>query len=229
MTIDVARRFAAAAVMAFLGVGTAGAQDAGAYVGGAGMLSTQDSHRQGSAPSLPKTGAGGTAMGVTVEAGAFLTRRFALGIEVSFPDRFMSMQEIDYTRVFQYESRHRDLAISGIFRATAGSARRVRLGIVGGGGVVQESTWQRRREQAGPLPTFPPVFGPYSEEYSFARWTVAALAGADVEIAITPHVALVPQMRVHFVRRSEDPSQPGWALGLSSVVLRPAIGVRAAF
>jgi hypothetical protein len=55
------------------------------------------------------------------------------------------------------------------------------------------------------------------------------LVGADVEIAITSHVALVPQMRAHFVRRSSDPSQLGWALGLSSVVLRPAIGVRAAF
>ena len=42
-------------------------------------------------------------------------------------------------------------------------------------------------------------------------------------------VAIVPQMRVHFIRRSDDPSQPGWALGLSSIVLRPAIGVRAVF
>ena len=103
------------------------------------------------------------------------------------------------------------------------------LGIVGGGGFVQESTRQRRRDQAGPLPTFPPVFGPYSQEYSFTRWTAAALVGADVEIAISPRVAIVPQMRVHFIRRSDDPSQPGWALGLSSIVLCPAIGVRAVF
>jgi hypothetical protein len=193
------------------------------------MLSTQGSHRQGSSPSLPTTGAGGTAIGVTVEAGAFLTPRVALGIEVSLPRRFTSTQETDYVRVFQQESRHRDISISGLFRGVAGSARRVRLGIVGGGGFVQQSTRQRRRDQEGPLPTFPPMFGPYSDEYSFTRWTVAVLVGADVEIAITSHVALVPQMRAHFVRRSSDPSQLGWALGLSSVVLRPAIGVRAAF
>jgi hypothetical protein len=158
-----------------------------------------------------------------------LTPRIALGIEVSIPLRFTAMQETDYLRVFQQESRHRDVAITGLFRGIAGSAHRIRLGMVGGGGVVQESTRQRRRDQEGPLPTFPPVFGPYSEEYSFTRWTAAALVGGDAEITITPHVAIVPQMRALFVRRSSDPSEPGWALGLSSVVLRPAIGMRAAF
>lgn len=230
MTIHGTSTLAAVVVVAALGIPRiAGAQDARVYVGGAGMLSVQGSHRQGSGPSLPTTGAGGTAIGATMEAGGFLTPRVALGIEVSVPRRFTSTQETDYLRVFQQESRHRDVAISILFRGMVGSASRVRLGVVGGGGFVQESTRQRRRDQEGPLPTFPPVFGPYSEEYSFMRWTVAALAGADVEIAIGSHVALVPQMRVHFVRRTSDPSQPGWALGLSSVILRPAIGMRAAF
>jgi hypothetical protein len=121
------------------------------------------------------------------------------------------------------------MTISGLVRAIAGSAQGVRLGIVGGGGFVQESTRQRRRDQQGPLPTFPPMFGPYSEEYSFTRWTVAALVGTDVEIAVTSRVTVVPQIRAHFVRRSSDPSYPGWALGLSSIILRPAIGLRAAF
>jgi hypothetical protein len=223
------RAFIAVVVFASLPVSSAGAQDARGYVGGAGMLSIQGSHRQGTAPSLPTTGAEGEAVGATVEAGAFLTRRVALGVEFSFPQRFASMQETDYSRVIQQQSRHRDVAISGIVRWTVGSDRRVRLGIVGGGGAVQESTRQRRRDQSGALPTFPPVFGPYSDEFSFTRWTVGVLAGADVEIAITPHVAVVPQMRAHVVRRSSDPSQPGWALGLNSVVMRPAINVRALF
>jgi hypothetical protein len=139
------------------------------------------------------------------------------------------LQQIAHLRVFQYESRHRDMTISGLFRGIAASTRVVKLGVVGGGGFVQESTRQRRRDQEGPFRTFPPVFGPYSAEYSFSRWTVAALAGVDVEIAIAPRIAVVPVIRAHFVRRSSDPSEPGWALGLGTVVLRPAIGVRAAF
>lgn len=229
MTIHLTRVVAALAAVAMYGISSAGAQDARTYVGGGGMLSTQDSHRQGSAPSLPTTGAGGTAIGVTAEAGAFLTPRVALGIEIGLPRRFTSVQEIRHLRVFQYESRHRDMTISGLFRWMVDSAHGVQLGIVGGGGFVQESTRQRRRDQVGPLPTFPPVFGPYSTEYSFTRWTVAAVLGADVAFTMTSRVAVVPQIRAHFIRRSTDPSEPGWALGLSSIVLRPAIGVRAAF
>jgi hypothetical protein len=229
MTIHPAGRLAAMAVVAALGVATASAQDAGAYAGMGGMLSIQGSHRQGSGPSLPTTGADGTSVGVTAEAGAFLTPRVAIGLEVSLPRRFTSVQETQYLRVFQQESRHRDVIVSGLLRAVINPAQRVRLGIVGGGGVVQESTRQRRRDHEGPLPTYPPVFGPYSDEYAFTRWTAAALVGADVEIAIASRVTVVPQLRVHLVRRSSDPSQQGWALGLNSVVLRPAIGVRAAF
>ena len=73
------------------------------------------------------------------------------------------------------------------------------------------------------------MFGLYSDEYSFTRWTGTALVGADVEIAIKSRVAIVPQMRAHFIRRSSDPSEPGWALGLNSIIFRPAIGVRATF
>src|SRR5688500_16730055 len=219
----------ALAAVVFFGISTAGAQTARTYVGAAGVLSVQGSHRQGTAPSLPTTGAEGTAIGLTAEAGAWLTPRVALGFEVSFPRRFRSVQQIDHLRVFQYESRHRDTAISGLFRAIVVSGHGMQLGIVGGGGYVQESTRQRRRDQAGPLPTVPPVFGPYSKEYSVTRWTAAALVGADMEVAISSRMAIVPQMRVHFIGRSDDPSEPGWALGLSSIVLRAAIGVRAVF
>jgi hypothetical protein len=172
---------------------------------------------------------GGSAIGVTVEAGGFLTPRVALGVEVSLPDRFTSTQQTNYVRVFQQESRHRDVAISGLVRRKFGSGGGVRVGIVGGGGLVQEDTLQRRRDQAGPIATFPPVFGPYSEEFAFTRWTLAALAGADVEFAVMRHVAVVPQIRAHFVRRSTSTSEQGWFLGLNSFVLRPAVGIRATF
>jgi hypothetical protein len=205
------------------------AQESKAYLGTGGFVSTQGSHRQGSAPSLPTTGAGGTTTGVALEAGVFVTARTALGVEISLPRRFTSIQETDYSRVFQQKSRHRDLALSGVVRRVLGPSSRLRVGLVAGAGVVNESTRQQRRDQQGPLPTYPPVFGPYSDEYSFTRWTLGALAGADVEMTIAPHVALVPQIRAHFIRRSSDPSEQGWALGLDPLVLRPALSIRATF
>jgi len=218
------------AMAVVIGAPTVGsAQDRGAYFGAAAMLSTQGSQRQGTAPSLPTSGAGGTAIGATLEGGRMLTTRIALGVELSLPARFTALQETDYSRVFQQESRHRDLVLSGVIREVLLSTARVKAGVVEGIGLVRESTIQRRRDQATPLPTFPPVFGPYSDQYSFSRGTLGVLVGGDVEIAVTPHLALTPGIRVHFIPRSDDPSEPGWALGLSPVVVRGAIGARVTF
>jgi hypothetical protein len=217
-------------VMVALGVpAISSAQDDRGYIGASAMLSTQSSHRQGSEPGLPTSGAGGTAIGGVIEAGGLLIPRIALGIEISAPMRFTALQETDYIRAFQQESRHRDLALSGVMREIVVSTERVRLDVVEGAGLVWESTLQRRRDEVGLLPVFPPTFGPYSNEYSFTRWTVAALAGGDLEIRVTPRIAIVPSARVHFIRRSTDPAEPGWALGLSSRVVRAAIGLRATF
>ena len=207
---------------------TVHAQERRLFAEGALMLSTETGHRQGSSPSLPTTGAGGTAVGATAELGGFLTSRLAIGAQLSLPHRYTTVQETDYSRVFQQQSRHRDLALSGVLHWSVASAGRVKIAAVGGGGVVQESTRQRQRE-AGSLPTFPPIFGPYSAEYSFTRWTVSGLAGGDGEISISPHIFVVGEIRAHFVRRTDDPSEQGWALGLSSVVWRPAVAVRAKF
>jgi hypothetical protein len=113
-----------------LGVpGISSAQDRRLYIGASAMLSTQSSHRQGSAPSLPTGGAGGTAIGVAIEGGGLLTSRIGLGIEISLPSRFTALQETDYLRVFQQESRHRDLALSGVVREIVVSKPRARLSV----------------------------------------------------------------------------------------------------
>ena len=113
-------------------------QEGPTYVGASVMVSTQDSHRQGSAPSLPTSGAGGTAIGATFEAGRMLTARIAVGAELSLPTRFTALQETDYIRVFQQESRHRDLVLSGIVREVVVPTARVQVGFVEGVGLVQE-------------------------------------------------------------------------------------------
>ena len=215
--------------VAISGPAVCSAQDGRTFFGAFAMVSTQGSDRLGTAPSLPTSGAGGTAIGATFEGGRTLAPRIALGAELSLPTRFTALQETDYSRVFQQESRHRDLVLSGVVREILVSTAHVKVGVVQGIGLVQESTIQRRRDQATLLPTFPPVFGPYSDEYAFSRVTLGVLGGGDVEIAVTRHLALAPGIRIHFIRRTDDPSEPGWALGLSSVVVRAAIGARVTF
>ena len=205
------------------------AQDGRTFFGAFAMVSTQGSNRQGTAPSLPTSGAGGTAIGATFEGGRTLAPRIALGAELSLPTRFTALQATDYGRPFQQESRHRDLVLSGVVREILVSTAHIKVGAVEGIGLVQESTIQRRRDQASPLPSFPPVFGPYSAEYAFSRVTFGVVGGGDIEIAVTRRLALVPAIRIHFIKRSDDPSEPGWALGLSPVVVRAAIGARVTF
>ena len=199
------------------------------YVGVAFHVSTQDSHRRGTAPSLPTTGAGGTAIGMVLEGGMLITDRLALGAELSVPQRFTALQQTNHLRVFQHESRHRDLALSAVMRGRLGSNRSVGLWVIGGGGVVHESTRQRRRDQATPIPTSPPVFGPYSSEYSFTRWTPAAVAGADVEVAVTRGLVMAPEFRVHLIRRRAADGSMSWLLGLEEIVFRSGVALRFVF
>ena len=151
--------FALAAVAIF-GISTAGAQTERTYVGATGMLSAQDSHRQSAAPSLPTTGAEGTAIGVTAEAGALLTPRLALGIEISFPHRFRSVAGDRSPARFSRRAatvtrRSRGCSVRSPFRGmacssesweAAGTLRKVRAS----GGAIKEDRCRRSRPCSDP-------------------------------------------------------------------------------
>ena len=81
----------------------------------------------------------------------------------------------------------------------------------------------------GPFGSFTREFKPYGPESEITRWAIGVTLGADVDVAIARHVSIVPQMRLHWVRRSTDTFDRTWFLGLSPWVLRPAIGLRAMF
>lgn len=208
----------------------AAAQEPRIYVAASGFVSTQDSHRQGMAPSLPRSGVGGTTWGVGGEFGSFVTAHVGVGIEFTLPARIDAVQETDYFRVFQTANRYRDLTLSAVARVRSRPIGPVRIAAVGGAGIVQESSLQRRREAAGSFPYMVPVeFGPYGDEIKTTRWTYGAVVGGESEIALSRHVALVPGMRVQWIRRSDDPGELMWFLGLSSLVLRPSVALRANF
>jgi hypothetical protein len=205
-------------------------QEGRVYAGASAFISTQDSHRQGTAPSLPRTGVGGTTVGGGAEFGGFVTEHVGLGVEFALPARITAVQETDYTRIFQVENRYRELTMFAVARAATRSAARIRLAAVGGAGLVQESSLQRRRDALGLFPLTPSVtFGPYSDQMTRTRWTYGVTFGGEAAIALSRHAALVPAMRVNWVHRSDDTNEPMWVLGLSSIVYRPSVGVRAYF
>lgn len=214
-----------AALALLLVGGSAVAQPTHGYAGGSFFLSTQGSHAQGTSPDLPHTGVGGTTWGVAGEIGGFLAPRFSVAFEYSLPARIDAVQEIDYFISSQTRSRYRDETMSFVARAYANAPGAVRVAIVGGGVFVRESAFQSYAY----APQLTRNFGPFGPETEVTRWTPGVTGGVDVQIAVAPHVSIVPQFRVTWVSRSDDTSQPMWLLGLDSFVLRGAVGVRATF
>ncbi len=207
----------------------AAAQDLHGYADGSFFVSTQGSHTQGTAPDLPRSGVGGTTWGGAVGVGAFAGPRFSLGAELTLPARIEAIQETDYLLTFQNRNRYRDLTIAFVARLYTPAGHRVRAAAVGGFAIVQESVRQSTAYAQGAFPFTNKTFGPFGAETEYTRWAPGVTGGADVEISIGRHAAVVPQFRATWVSRSDDPSQPMWFLGLDSLVFRGAIGVRARF
>src|SRR5438034_4623264 len=84
-------------------------------------------------------GAGGTTVGVTAEAGGFLSRTVGVTFEASIPARFDSVQE---TRDpgGPTDNQHRDIVLSGLFHSHLPSVGRLRAAIVLGPSIAYEDT-----------------------------------------------------------------------------------------
>jgi len=164
-------------------------------------------------------GAGGTTVGVTAEAGGFLSRTVGVTFEASIPARFDSVQE---TRDpgGPTDNQHRDIVLSGLFHSHLPSVGRLRAAIVLGPSIAYEDTVQ----------TYPG----YRGELQLTRWTWGVTLGADFGIQVRRNVAVVPQIRVDWIDRvhldtTSFPDVPYALLGLSSWVFRPGVGIRATF
>ncbi len=225
-------------VLLTLGAAVARAQDARGYVGGAGVFSTiQNSHPPGTSPSLPNAGVEGSAFGAAVESGWFIAPVASISAEASLPARFTSVQATNYFTSYRVENRYRDFIVSPLLRVHTRRSRPVRFEAAAGPSLIQESSIQRRADEIGRrLDLNPPTFGPYGAEKEITHWRFGVTMGAGLAIAVSSRVSVLPEMRVHWIRRSAstynsatDSFDDLWYLGLSPWVYRPAIGVRALF
>ena len=223
-------KFACAIFLLVMWPSAARGQDRRPYAGVSAMVSTQDSHRPGEPPSFPQSGVGGTALGISAEAGGFLSPALSISVEASVPGRFTSLQDTEYFSVFRTASRHRDLIFSGLFHFQLPQAGRVRTAIVIGPSVAREDTLQRT---AFDLARQPGVrsgnFGPFGPETPVTRWTVGLTGGVDIAFQAGRRVSIVPQLRIHWLQRAAQGEGLSGFLGLSEWVIRPALGVRASF
>jgi hypothetical protein len=172
----------------------------------------------------------GWAFGSNPEVGTFLSSRLSLSFELGFPARFESVQQTDHGLVWRDKHRYRDVTYSALFHYQVLGRGRFQLAAIGGPTVVREDDLSRTAFQVE-HDIITGNFLPYGNEIHGLRWTVAATGGADVTIRVSRRVQVVPQMRVHVVDRDEFTGRLGslGSLGLSSVVFRPAVGVRMTF
>jgi hypothetical protein len=210
-----------------VGIHAADAQEDRLYAGVSGMLSTQGSVSPGEGSSVPTSGVGGTALGVSGEFGTFLTPVVSLGFEASVPARFESVQE-RASPPSRIDNLHRDLVLSGLFHFNFPPTGPIRLALIAGPSVIREDTLQGT--------AFAPFgsnnFGPFGPDTSLTRWTVGLTVGADLGIQVSRHMQVVPQIRMHWVERASLDSgndSTSALLGLSSWMIRPAVGVRVGF
>lgn len=216
-------RFAVAPLVALFLAQPALAQEPRAYVGGGFMWSTQDSEAACPSSGCPKPGVGGSALGATGELGWFASPAVSVAAEVSMPARFEAIQTSGIPNQ-RFDINYRDLAISGLVRLHAPALGPIRVALVGGAGVVQESADYRTAD----APFGSSSYGPYGAEQTITRTTWDLVAGGDVELRLGRHVGVVPQVRVHWIGRAAI-GDPTGTLALGSMVWRPAVGVRARF
>jgi hypothetical protein len=211
----------------------AAAQNLPAFTGGSVMVSSQASKQLPPAGPLRSTsGVGGTAVGFTGEIGRFLAPAVSIAFEISIPSRINRVQEtsrsLSLDRI-RTENRHRDLLLSSLFRLHLLQNRSARVAFLAGPTVAREDTLRRNSTRPYLGSTVQSDFGPYVRGTKLSRWTMGIAYGADVSVDVNRNVSVVPDVRMYWIRRDNRlGGRNGW-LGLSSFVIRPAVGIRASF
>ncbi len=172
-------------------------------------------------PSLPTTGLGGSTLGVSASVDLSLSRRIAVGIEISTSSQASDHQE---ATKYLHMARLRDTILTGYARLRLRPASAVRLEPVGGASVVfSDVQIATSYLQFVPTQQYGP-FGDY-ERWPYGHRCLAVSAGIDVPIGHGRFV-FAPTFRLHYILRDSDTSDQ---IGLGRWAIRPGFGVRASF
>jgi hypothetical protein len=196
--------------VAGLGRRTVSAQGKG-FVEGGGLLDVDPTQRSQTT----------TTSGVTIGAGVFMTPRFSLRLEYDLPDWHAS----DYagrgrvaSHIEEYSQREerRSPSVSLLLGYNIRPVRRFSIALIVGGTNAKRASRVRGFTERYTLE------GALLEHYDFDRsyggydW-LAVSFGADAAIAVTKHLAVVPQLRLHSYLYSEH---------TSLMFVRPRMSVR---
>ena len=206
------------------------ADDIGIKIDVGGLLTVQRSVAPTSQdPGYPRPGVGGTSLGVVVGLDVHVGPTVDVGVEWSEPARFDAVQTTGGAGgLSKIDNEHRDRIVSALVHLHPQKrGARVRMEAVFGPSFVWESTIQQRA-YAPPLSNGP--FGSFYPEPDIDRMAFGLTGGVDLDIAVTRHVSIVPQVRVVWISRDGPPSEDASALlGLDAWALRPAMALRLTF
>jgi len=212
----------------------AGAQDQRPYVSAAIDFSPVGIHSWSGSPSLTYTNATDdtVVMGILGEGGVPLGSNTAFGVEINIPFRRTDItQSHGYFNPYKRLSRYQEWTLFGLFHGYLVTSRRVRAGIMAGGGFVFASSLDRIS-----LCNFDAQIpcSPFSPEQEATHTSVGATIGGDLVIQATRHLGVVPQFRVVWTGRGGEPASSisdhdFVTLGLNRLTYHAAIGLRATF
>jgi hypothetical protein len=226
----------ATAAIVFLGLLTcalsANAQEARGYVGGGLMVlpwGGAHSLNGGASTTYSNTGPEAVNVGVLGEVAWFLDPTLAVAVEAALPfQRNPVTQGYGYFSPYRLVGRYREQTFSFVLRAQTPQPSRVRAAALGGISIIHGSL--RLRTSTGRFDQ-PGVFPPLGDERTLSKTGHGATFGAELAVAITTHVHIVPQFRVVVIDRgSVTTSNKLFAtFGFDKVVYRVGTSVRATF
>jgi hypothetical protein len=211
------------------------AQDLRPYAGAAIDISPLGIHSWSGSPSLTYTNATDdtVVVGIRSEGGVFLGSNTAIGVEINIPFRRNDITQVHgYFNPYNRLSRYQEWTLFGLFHGYLVTGRRVRAGIMAGGGFVFASSLDQISSCNFDVRI---PCSPFSPEQEATRSSLGATIGSDLVIQATRHLGVVPEFRVVWTGRGGEPASSSHdnldfvTLGLNRLTYRAAIGLRATF
>jgi hypothetical protein len=163
-----------------------------------------------------------TKAGVSASAGVFITRRWSLRLEIDRP-QWHGLHRTGESRVFDHIEAHDlqhdnrspswSLLVGRHYRVESRVSAAWVAGVTAASRDSQVNGWTERRDLQGNVTKHTDI----AEDYGDYTWP-ALTAGADVTIALTKRMALVPQIRLH--------TYGGFSEHTSDTFIRPRVALR---